>query len=276
MTYNTVNTKAEQLTNGYFKAGTGETIVLIIGSCRSVPYIGYFNKLNELNNNLYTIFFIDPFNFGYNKNDERIDMEANIVSLETDERILSLLKSTSIIVHEYYSNYGMFSFDKTKEKNIYQFGLNPEIDICIPNFNDNFILFKDIITFDVDIRKRAQQDWNVIDKLSEQIQSEMYELSRKGLQKFYDVCMLSDIPEMKIIFGDNFKKKRFFHSYNHVAKPFTMAIFNILCNRYLKTELPENFYEDQEDIFANSFTPLTEYDVKFWRYSWDEEIKPIL
>ena len=36
------------------------------------------------------------------------------------------------------------------------------------------------------------------------------------------------------------------------------------------------FFDDKEDMFANSFTPLTEYDIEWYGYEWGEEIKSIL
>jgi len=75
---------------------------------------------------------------------------------------------------------------------------------------------------------------------------------------------------------NNFKIKRLFHTYNHVSKNFTMAIFNFISDKWLKLNLGTNFYDDKPDMYSNSFTPLTEYDIIFHNYSWGEEIKSIL
>lgn len=291
---NTVNSKAEQLTNGYFKVGSGRETILIIGSCRSVPYCNYLNKYNEQNGNPYTIAFIDPFNFCYNKFDERVNMEENILSLENDTRILDLFKSTDIVIHEYYSNYGMFNFDKEANKNIYQFGLNPKtyliplyspsdfrvsskLDICIPNFNDLFILFKDIVSLDIDIRKKAIADINVTGKLSEETQRDIFYISQKNINKFYNICQKSDIPEMAQYFEKTFKNERLFWTSNHVSKNFTKAIFNFINDKYFGLKLSNDFYDDQEDMFANNYTHLTQYDLDYYGYSWvNEELQPIL
>jgi hypothetical protein len=272
---NTVNTKAEQLTNTYFSIGTGKEVVLVMGSCRSVPYMNYFKKLNE-ENNRFTINFIDPFMWNWDMKDERTDYDVALSKLETDERLLNMLKSVGIFIHEYYQNAGMFNINKGDNKTIYDFGMKSDIDVCIPNFNDYFILFKDIISFDLEIRKKAIQDINVIGKLSEQTQVEIFNISRNNLRKFYDVCLKSDIPEMKEYFQDVFRIRRLFHTYNHVSKNFTMAIFNFVSDKWLRLNLLEDFYDDQEDIFASNFTPLTEYDLKFYNYEWDEETKSIL
>lgn len=272
---NTVNTKAEQLQNGYFKIDSGNELVLVIGSCRSVPYMNYLHEWNLANNNRFTLCFIDPFNWCFDLQDNRVDLEDKINSLETDENILSLLRSTKIIIHEYYANFGMFCFDKKADNNIYQFGLNPETDICIPNFNDLFIQFNDIVTFDVDLRKKSIQDVNVTGKVSDGTLSEMKELSEKNIGKFITVCGLSDVPEMAEYFLNNFRSKRMWWSYNHVSKNFTLAVFKFINEKFLHLDLSNGFDEGHIDMFANNFTKLTHYDILWHNYEWEnEEIVP--
>lgn len=272
----TVSIKSEQLSNGYFEIGSGNEKVLIMGSCRVAPYVEYLNVWNEANGNRFTIYSIDPFNWNWNDKDERTDYEAALSKLETDERLLNMLKSVDYFLHEWYQNAGMFNVKKGDAKTIYDFGMSPKIDVCIPSWNDVFVLFKDIFSFDLEIRKRGLQDINVTGNISNKTQQEMAELSIKNLNKFYDVCKLSDIPEMATYFKENIYRKRLWHTYNHVNKNFTMAIFNFISDKWLNLNLANDFYDGQEDIFANSFTPLTEYDIKWFGYEWDEEIKPIL
>lgn len=272
---NTVNTKKEQLENGYFKIDSGNELILIIGSCRSVPYVNYLHEWNIANGNRFTIAFIDPFNFNYDLNDNRVDLQGKINSLETDDNMLSMLRSTTIVIHEYYENYGMFCFDKNADKNIYKLGLNPNIDICIPNFNDRFILFGDIVTFDTDMRKKAMADYNVIGKLSEQTEREILDVSRSNIDKFCDVCSMSDVPEMAYYFREHFTSKRLWWTSNHVSKWFTLAIFNFINYKFLHLDLSKGFNIDHVDMFANNYTHLCGYDVKFYGFDWGEEVKSL-
>jgi len=270
MKYNTVNTKKEQLENGFFKVGSGNELLLIIGSCRSVAYINYFDENNK--DNRFTICFIDPFNWNFDAADNRVDMHDAINALETNEVMLSMLRSATICIHEYYNNYGMFSFDKSSEKNIYNFGLKPTIDICIPNFNDLFILFKDIITFDSDMRKLAAQDFNVLGRLSSSTEEAIMDVSRFNLSRFEKVCMLSDIPEMWDYFNTHWTSQRLFWSYNHTTKWFTLAVFKFINDNWFGSKLTVS---DHIDMFANNYTYLTEYDFKNYGIQWDEPIKKL-
>lgn len=166
---NTVQIKEQQLKNGFFSIGTGPEVILVMGSCRVVNYVSYLAALNI--DNRFTIYSLDPFNWNWDAKDNRVDYRAALLMLQYDEKMLTMLKSVKIFIHEYYANAGMFNCDKKGlTKTIYDYGMNPEIDVCIPNFNDYFILFPDIITFDTELRNMAMQDYNVLGKLAEQTQ----------------------------------------------------------------------------------------------------------
>lgn len=265
---NTVNTKQQQLTKGAFKIGSGSTVVLLIGSCRSVSYLIYLNRYNELNGNPLTIYFIDPFNWNWDLKNNRTDFESVIKSLETNEYILNIFRTAKIYIHEYYENYGMFN-----TKNIYNFGLNPEIDVCLPNFNNKFILFNDILTFDSVLREKAIKDYSENNKLSDETITLVRGVANNNINKFYDLCMITGLPEFAEYFKSNYKTTRLFWTSNHVSKYFTLEMFRLLNEKYLKFNLSEQFWNDinKDDMFANNYTYLSEYD----GYEWGEEVKPL-
>lgn len=260
---NTVNIKQQQLRTGYFKTGSGPEVVFIMGSCRVVNYVNYFAAMPQ-----FTVYSIDPFNFNWNINDDRVDYIGAIKEQETNADLLAMLASVKIFIHEWYENAGMFNI-----KEIYKFGLKPEIDICIPNFNDLFILFKDIITFDSEMRRLAAQDFNVLGRLSEQTEQAIIAVGMANIEKFKKVCELSDIPGMWEVFRDGWKRNRFFWSYNHVGKMFTLIIFSIIDNQYFNGSLTVDM--SHPDMFANNFTSPTEYDVKHYGITWNEPVKKL-
>ena len=99
----TIQCKEQQLSKGYFQVGNGPLQVLILGSCRTVPYAEYLCRSPEL-----TVRRIDPCDWTL------CGMDLN--QFETDERILNVLKSTNIFIHEYLENYGMFNTEKADSK----------------------------------------------------------------------------------------------------------------------------------------------------------------
>lgn len=269
---NTVQIKRQQLTDGFFTIGTGKEVILVMGSCRVAPYLEYLHQWNLANGNRFTIHSIDPFNWNWDIKDNRVDHRVALLMMQTDKRMLEMLKSVNIFIHEYYQNAGMFNVNKESGKTIYDFGMKPEIDICIPNWNDLFVLAGDIVTFDNAMRIKAVQDYNVLGKLSEQTKKEIFELSQDNVRKFGKICYQSSLPEMASIFLQDWISKRMFWTYNHVSKHFTLAVFDLMNKKFLKLDLEKGFDPDHIDMFANNYTKLTEYDMEFYNFQWGEEV----
>lgn len=269
--------KKQQLQNGYFQSGSGPFKIFIQGSCRVCHIVDYFIQWNEENGNQLTIYSIDPFNNAWNEKDERVNHEEAINSLESHDGLLNMLKSVDVFIFEYYQNFGMFNVSRDAEKNIFQFGMDAKINICIPAWNDRFVLINDILMFDTEMRKKVLQDMNVLHKISDQTEKQLFELSIKNLHKFYEVCLLSDIPEMQEHFQMNMRGIRFFHSYNHVSKFFTLFIFKRINEQWLGLPITPEFYHKiaKDDMFANSYTKITELDIKLYGLNWNEEIHPL-
>lgn len=270
----TYEIKKEQLKNGYYQTGTGDTTILIIGSCRVAPYVNYFRRLNT--DNRFKICHIDPFNWNWDEQDNRVDYEKVIESLETDPRILNLLAETKWYIHEYYDQFGMFNTSKEKPKNIHQFGLNPELDICIPNFNDLFILFQDIYTFDQEINGLVKNDFALHGSISNETIAKMKAIGEKNIEKFLSICSLSSFPEMAGVFNHYFRKLRFFWTYNHISMHFSRTIFELMNMKFLKIDnLGHEFWDaiGKEDLFKDPHTGITQYDVDAYGLGWNEAVK---
>lgn len=227
----TVETKKQQLDKGYFRVGDGPETLLLIGSCRSLPYLNYLDIWNKRHGR-FTVTFIDPFYWNWNIRDERVPYEESINALETNSAILDLLASTNTYIHEFYRNYGMFNSSRDNTKNIYQFGLSPRLEICIPNFADYHVL------------------------------GQPKEAGLANLERFYAVCRLSSFPEMEDYFKDNWTAKRFFWSGNHVTREFTLFIFKQMDERFLHLGFDEWFWNEIPtlDMFSDNPMAVTQQD----------------
>lgn len=278
---NTVVIKEQQLRNGYFESGSGSEKVLIMGSCRTAPYVFYLDEWNKgIGNNRFTIYAIDPFNWHYHPlTNERVDIHEVIKGFETDDRMLNMFASVDVFIHEYYKNYGCFNiFKGDGDKNIYDYGMSPIIDIMIPSFNDVFILFNDHYKFDAQFRESANSDYKMYGQLSGVTQEWIRKKTEDNLDKFYDVCHKSSYPQMATLVSDNIKSLRFMHNFNHVSRAFTLWIF-----RFLQKDIKIENWEDSRyidywdnlhtvDMFDSDSTPLTEYDVEVFGFNWGESI----
>lgn len=235
----TIETKREQLKNGYFRTGDGPEKLLLIGSCRSVPYVDYLDIWNKRHGR-FTISFIDPFYWHWLPNEERTDYEKAIDSKETDPAILQVLAETQIYVHEWYENYGMFNSSRENPKNIFQFGLNPQVEVCIPNFNDYHVL------------------------------GQPREVGLANLEKFFANCRRSSFPELEEYFKANWQTKRFFWSGSHVSKEFTLFIFKLLDAKFLHLGHDEGFWEEipKYDAYADNPQNVTQEDRDNYGITW--------
>lgn len=272
--FSTVNTKVEQLRNGFTRSGTGQKKVLIIGSCRSVSYMNFFSDIND--NNALSIYFIDPFYWNWDIHDNRVDLHENLKRCETHNGILDLIRTTDWFIHEHYENFDMFNTDSRCEKKIYDFGMNAKVDFTIPNYSNKFVLFQDIVDFNHELRPLARRDLAENGNLSSDLQQAIANSGRADIAKFISVCNLSSFPEFGKSFGENWTKTRFFWNLNHVTSRFTTGIFELISHRLGLAMTPKLKAKwNAEDPFASHFTKPTQYDVDNYGLRWPEQIAQI-
>jgi hypothetical protein len=240
----TIESKQQQLINGFFERGTGAEKILILGSCRTLPYLSYLIRWNESNGDRFTIRRIDPCDWTV----ENVDIET----CERDERIQRVIASTNIFLHEHLESYSMFNTSKETPKNIYQLGMNPLIDISIPNFHDRFILENDW----VDCGMPTPEDYVA--------------KGEQAVDGFCDVCQKSSFPEMGDYFRESWRSIRFFWRPNHISAAFSTYIFRRINSRFLHLKLTDEFIEaaKQEDLFKTPCTQPTQRDREAYRLQW--------
>src|ERR1043165_7440723 len=162
--------------------------VLVIGSCRAVPYVNYLNRFNLSQGEPWRIHCIDPGTYSWLQNGERQDSEKAIEALETNEGLLQVFRSATIFVHEFYKFYGLFACSKDAPKNIYQYGLSPRLDVLVPNHHDLFILFQEIVAFDDEAKGMARFDLGIGPDLSPATVDFIKVKGLAAVQKFCDIC----------------------------------------------------------------------------------------
>lgn len=273
----TTHQTKQGLYNGYFNVGnpTSQEVVLMVGSCRGVPHLNFLDKYNNAHGRPFLIYYIDPFDYHWDAAGNRIDMNAAIDNASKSAPFLDLMKRTTIFIHEHFGRYGAFNTDRSAETNIYQFGLKPRLDISLPNFHDRFILFQSIVDMDAKARALAKADG---DTLSESTFNDFRQRGLDAMEAWKKMCQLTSFPEFADYFENMGHLKRFFWNHNHVTNHFTIPLFQMMCEKFLGLQLPENFYQslyavDMYDSAEKS--PLTDYDVRAHGWEWNEPIKPL-
>ncbi len=261
----TIVTQRAQLRDGFYRSGSGPTIILLLGSCRTLHYLNYLSRWNDHSGNKLTIYRIDVSDWHWNEHGQPVDFEAKIAACENDQRILSVLKSAEIFLHEWYAYHGMFNTDKTAPKNVYQFGLSPKLDVCLPNWHDRWILFNDHVQFNEELRTRIKASGMTPDLAKLIVVDGM-----SALEKFFDICRLSSFPEFAGYFLYWWTHKRFFWTGNHVSKEFTLYLYRQLNDRFLHLPFDDGYWKaiDSLDIFSSPCTAVTKHDVDGYSLSW--------
>lgn len=274
--YNTVNTVDGHYQRGFFTVGSGPTVILIEGSCRVVPYLNYFHYLNG--NNRFTIHLCDVVNFYWDLEGKPIDPTHWTEKFESNPQMLEMLKSVKWFMHEHTESFGMLNTERTCAKNIYQFGIQPEIDIALPNFNDIFILFQEHAQFDPEMRKRMYDELHQHGTLLQETQAAVKAKGDAALAKFTGFCRKSSLPEFADIFEQTWRQKRYWWTGSHVSNVFTMTVFRLLNDKFFHLETTPEFWNrlTYEDMYCEPHSPITKYDRQNYGIQWpqpDEDLK---
>lgn len=234
-------------------------VVLILGSCRVVPFLNYLDAANAVCGNRFKIYCIDPINYVVDSAGNMLDTSGLLKALETDEHFLSILRSVTIFVHEGLSSFGILNTLRQNHPNIYQFGMAAAIDVMIPNFHDVIILVNDFA-----------QIYTTAFPTMLQIENFIFDEGNAHIDRFCGICEKSSFPEFAQWFRDNYLERRLFHSFNHVSSAFTLEIFRLMNEKFLKLELDGNYWNQigQQDIYANVQTAVTDLDRKWRAFKW--------
>ncbi len=249
--------------NRFYSSGTGNETILIQGSCRVMAYANYLNEWNKSHNRS-KIYVILPYMFG---------TKENINNLENNPEFLQIIKDTKIYISEYIgfekpsfpmlpkaANLGILNYSQQMTKNIYQYGMNPELDIVLPSWDDHFVLWNDILAFNSDLRERTGKAVN----------DEIYQITLSHYFKFYENTAKTSLPEFADYFRDNFKKVRMCWTMNHNTKNFTLPLFDMLNNKYLQLDFSSKFWNEisKHDHLQGNITELTKFDIEYYNYKW--------
>jgi hypothetical protein len=274
--FNTLQIK-QALFDGFFHCGddASKDVVLMVGSCRGVPHLNFLHAWNEANGRPFSIYYIDPVDYHWDRDGNWVDVTAALERAAADPVLHALLRRTTIFIHEHFGRWGAFNTDRAAAVNIYQLGLAPQIDVCLPNWHDRFILFQSIVDFDADARARAIADGP---ELSEETRQIFGERGTAAMDAWCEMCALTSFPEFATYFALDARTKRLFWNHNHVTNHFTIPLFRGIAEKFLGIRPPESFYHAlyQRDMFQTAESaPLTQYDIDAHGWAWPEEVKPL-
>jgi hypothetical protein len=240
--------------NGIYNAtphNHGDTI-LVHGSCRMIPYINYINESTQK----YKILYLRAYG-------------QDPTKWENNQVLQRILKSVKIFIYEHSQNIGALNTDQSQPQNIFQIGLQPELSIQIPAFNDIFVLFNDY--FD-----QAAKDYTTSligphdpSCLSDHQIRTIYLDGEQQIQKFLRNCHNTSFPEFAEYFLNNYLSTRLFCSFNHTHRNYSYKVWELLNNRFL--HVPQLPHLASLSFYENTQTKLHPYDHIHRTFTWKPE-----
>lgn len=273
--FNTVNTQGSHFDKGFWSTGTGAIKVLIVGSCRVLPYVNYFHYLND--GNRFTINLVNVVNFYYDRQGKELDTKTATAAFEGNPETLKMLKETNWFLHEHSENFGMMNTSRDCPKNLYQFGLNPQVDAGIPNLHCIHVMAQEYVDFDAKIKAWAKADYAARKSLSPELQAEIKKRGLERIQHFLEICQKSGVPEFGPIFEQNWRTTRYFWTGTHISNEFSIAVFRLLNDKHLHLQIPEAFWArvKKEDLYSSPRVQVTKYDVENYGLKWPQPVEPL-
>lgn len=272
---NTVNTKPPHLVRGFFSVGSGPIKILIIGSCRVLPYVNYLNYLNT--ENRLTINLINVVNFYFDPLQRGFETEQTVATFEGNQELLEMIRGTRFYFHEHIERFGMFNNNRECGKHIYQFGMKPEHDVSLPNFNNIYIFFQSFVDLDAAVKNEVKREVDSMGKISPELQHKLRSRGLSDISHFLEICRKTSIPEFADLFERTWRNTRYFWTGSHIAMPFTREVFRLMNDRFLRLNIPQSFWTrvEQEDLYRDPHTPITQYDVDNYQLTWPQPVQPL-
>lgn len=262
MKYNAENTKPGHNPGLTFRIGSGPIKILILGSCRIMPYVNYIDFLNA--DNRVTLDVINIVNFNWDADGNPVNRDEAVQQQESNPLLLERIRETQWFIHEHAEFYDFLNTDRKCKKNIYQYGMKPEIDISIPNWNAPF-LFQDFINCFPELRAEAASG------MTETLQRRIRNLGIANLGRFFFYCATSSVPEIFPVIAKTWMQKRYWWTANHITCLYSALVWRTMNEKFLKLPQVPGFEElENADDFAATPTRITQYDREAYGLEWPQ------
>jgi hypothetical protein len=255
----TNQTKAAQETMFFLGDSVrASNVVLVVGSCRAVPYLNYMQAYNRAAGKpVFAAAYVNPADLQTTATGYPQDAREAIMRLVSRDRVKDFCSEATAMLCEHVQNYG--ALNTTPDGWLRQVALPIYSPVfTIPNWNAMAVLQHDILElFPLTFQGRL-------------LRHEHEKVSKNSIQKFFDHCVKSSFPEMAEVFEASWRKEKWFHTHNHVARPFTEFIFTQWLMRMGIDPMPREALEWTRsfDLFAKPCTEVTQQDREVLEIEW--------
>jgi hypothetical protein len=255
-TYTTLDAKRAQETLLFTGGPDAALRVLIVGSCRALPYLNYIAAYNRSSGrDVFYAGYVNAADLRTTVDDKPQDFDAAANRLLSNAR--GFLSGVDILLCEHIENYGALN---TNEREV---GIRSKLHahtkvFTVPNWNAMGVLRNDVLSL-----HGEKLRWELSDV-------EHGALAADSIAKFYRHCAMSSFPEMMLAFDTAWRAERWFWTHNHVARPFTEFIFSQWLMKLGLDPMPKEALDHTRsfDLFATPHTAVTEQDVEVLKILW--------
>lgn len=246
------NTEEKQTDNTFCMCNrNSKQNILFLGSCRLIPLIHYYSKLNTSTNiyHLYTPFW---------NHERRATFPIS--------KINQILKNTEVIITEKINNYGILN---TCESNDFfkTFETKHLNQIRIPNLQLSLYLW-DIISFsNKDKIKKVLEEGSI---------GEYYYLTfKESLERLRLACENSGFIVLYEFIIEYLTEMRMFYTFLHPSKTLSMLTFKILMQKLGEVDsISADFFRSMKpyDFLEDGCSPITKMDVEYHNFKFPTKV----
>lgn len=233
--------------------------VLIVGSCRALPYLNYMLAYNRAaKRNVFHAGYVNPADLRTTTDHKPQDHLAAADRLLSTPSVKKFLSGVEVLLCEHVENYGALN---TCERSVGVRGHLPAHTkvSTIPNWNAMGVLRDDIYALEGHEHGPSGVGPDV-----------QMKRAKASIEKFYRHCAMSAFPEMALAFDAAWKDERWFWTHNHVARPFTEFIFSQWLLKMGLDPLPSDAlaWTREFDLFSTPSTRVCGQDVAVLGLRW--------
>ena len=226
-------------------ARLGSTTVVIIGSCRVVPFLNYLRLWNALNENKLHIICLNPIEMWAGVGTEVIDgVNQKLQNYQ--------LGDVDYLICEHLQDCGMINTVRTSSQNVYEsLGCRPKVEIRLPNWNDMHIFDQEAL-----VHSGANGEYSHLSFDEKVVFIRDQTIMHK--KRFLSHCSRSSFPDLAEWVAENWSTIRMGWTSNHPSLALLWKLFEPIAEAM---QLPLDSRFRQSALYNNDTYKSTGFEL---------------
>lgn len=228
--------------------------VVLVGSCRIVPFLNFLRAYNALNRHPLELLCFNPVEMWAGPGHDVADCVNRTMDGYLFDRV-------DYLICEHLQNCGALNTVRDAEDNIYDtLGCHPVVHIRLPNWNNLHIYDRETEGFDREYAALGSGDRAMV----------LHERTEMHKERFLGYCRQSSFPHLEPWVGENWQSVRFGWTNNHPTLTLVTAMLEATAAAMGIPFTPPLSTHPlvATDVYASTGTPLTpvDYAANDWKF----------